>query len=122
VHAVPLLPEQVLVTLPAGTLVLVMTHDHAEDHAIVDAALRMTEPRLGMIGLIGSSAKWTRMRQRLLADGLAESDVERVVTPIGLPGVGGKDPAVIAVSIAADLLQRIHAVVGQAPAARHVED
>ena len=122
VHSVPLLPEQVLVTLPPGTHVLVMTHDHAEDHAIVDAALRMTEPRLGTIGLIGSSAKWTRMRQRLLGDGLTEADVDRVVTPIGLPGVGGKDPAVIAVSVAADLVQRMHAAVGPAPAARHSEE
>ena len=67
-------------------------------------------------------AKWSRMRQRLLDDGLAEGDVERVVTPIGLAGVGGKDPAVIAVSVAADLVRRIHAAAGPAPAARHVED
>lgn len=112
-HSVPLLPEEVLVTLPPGAHVFVMTHDHAEDAAIVDAALRT--PGLGSIGLIGSSAKWTRLRQRLLTDGLTEADVERVVTPIGLPGVGGKDPAVIAVSVAADLLVRLgaHTVLGR---------
>jgi xanthine dehydrogenase accessory factor len=38
--------------------VLVMTHDHAEDAALIDAALRTDH--LGSIGLIGSSAKWTR--------------------------------------------------------------
>ena len=107
VHAAPVLPEAVLVTLPAGAHVLVMTHDHAEDAAIVDAALRT--PGLGSIGLIGSSAKWTRLRRRLLADGLSEGDVARVTTPIGLPELTGKDPAVIAVSVAADLLVRLTA-------------
>jgi xanthine dehydrogenase accessory factor len=104
-HAVPLLPEEVLVTLPAGAHVVVMTHDHAEDAAIIDAALRT--PGLGSVGLIGSSAKWARLRRVLLADGLSEEEVARVVTPIGLPGLAGKDPAVIAVSVAADLLVRV---------------
>ena len=113
VHAVPLLPEEVLVTLPPGAHVLVMTHDHAEDAAIVDAALRT--PGLGSIGLIGSSAKWARLRRRLLEDGLTEDDVARVTTPIGLPGLPGKDPAVIAVSVVADLLVRLAA---QVPATR----
>lgn len=104
-HPVPVLPELVLGGLPAGSHVLVMTHDHAEDHAIVDAALR-TEG-LATIGLIGSSAKWARFRSRLLTDGgFTETDLERVTIPIGLPQIGGKEPAVIAVSVAADLLQR----------------
>jgi xanthine dehydrogenase accessory factor len=106
-HAVPVLPELVLAELPPGTHVLVMTHDHAEDAAIVDAALR--NPGLGTIGLIGSSAKWARLRRRLVENGLTTQDVGRVVTPIGLPGLAGKDPAVIAVSVAADLLVRFHA-------------
>ena len=107
-HAIPVLPELVLATLPRGAHVLVMTHDHAEDAAIVDAALRT--PGLATVGLIGSSAKWARLRRRLLDAGLTEEDLARVVTPIGLPGlaVGGaaKDPAAIAVSVAADLLLR----------------
>ncbi|MCA1781322.1 MAG: xanthine dehydrogenase accessory protein XdhC [Intrasporangiaceae bacterium] len=112
-HSVPLLPEEVLVTLPTGAHLFVMTHDHAEDAAIVDAALRT--PGLGSIGLIGSSAKWARLRRRLLEDGLSEEDVDRVTTPIGMPGLPGKDPAVIAVSVAADLLARLaaHTLVGR---------
>ncbi len=80
-----------------------MTHDHAEDAALVDAALRT--PHLGSIGLIGSSAKWTRFRAKLLAEGHHEDDVARVVTPIGIPELRGKQPAVIAVGVAAALLQ-----------------
>ena len=101
-HHVPVIPELVLGELPPGTRVLVLTHDHAEDLAIIDAALRCDH--LGAIGLIGSSAKWARFRSQLLASFPAEV-VERVETPIGLPGVTtSKDPAAIAVSVAAALL------------------
>ena len=103
-HHVPVLPELVLGELPTGTHVLVMTHDHAEDAALVDAALRTTH--LGSIGLIGSSAKWTRFRAKLLAEGHAADALARITTPIGVSGLTGKQPAVIAVAAAADLLRR----------------
>ncbi len=106
-HAIPVLPELVLATLPPGAHVLVMTHDHAEDAAVVDAALRTDG--LATIGLIGSTPKWARLRKRLLEGGLGEDDVARVITPIGLPGLPGKDPATLAVSVAADLLVRFAA-------------
>ncbi|HEY3535617.1 MAG TPA: XdhC family protein, partial [Pedococcus sp.] len=85
------------------THVLVMTHDHAEDVALLDAALRAGH--LGPVGVIGSSAKWARFRKTLLADGHDPAAVDSIVTPIGLPSLAGKDPATIAVSVAAALLQ-----------------
>ena len=103
VHHEAVLPELVLAELPAGCHVLVMTHDHAEDLAILDAALRTSH--LGPVGLIGSSAKWSRFRSTLLADGHDAAAVDRIVTPIGLPSLAAKDPATIAVSVAAALLQ-----------------
>lgn len=103
VHHEAVLPELVLAELPAGTHVLVMTHDHAEDLALLDAALRA--PHLGPIGLIGSSAKWARFRSTLLHDGHDAEAVDRIVTPIGLPSPAGKEPATIAVSVAAALLR-----------------
>ena len=100
VHHVPVLPELVLAELPRGTHVLVLTHDHAEDLAICDAALRCDH--LGPIGLIGSSAKWARFRTQLSEAGLDPSPIR---TPIGLAGVTtSKEPAAIAVSVAAELL------------------
>lgn len=104
----PVAPESVLGDLPAGAHLLVLTHDHAEDLAIVDAALR--RPGWGSVGLIGSAAKWARFRQRLLREGHAARLVDGVQCPIGVPEVGGKEPAVIAVSVAADLLRRAPAV------------
>jgi xanthine dehydrogenase accessory factor len=103
VHQVPVLPELVLAELPPGTHVLVLTHDHAEDLAICDAAIRAQH--LGPIGLIGSSAKWARFRSQLLSAGHAPETVDRIRTPIGQPGITtSKEPAAIAVSVAAELL------------------
>src|SRR4051812_43654471 len=102
VHHAPV-PELVLGQVPRGTHVLVMTHDHAEDAALCDAALRCGH--LGSIGLIGSSAKWARFRKTLAAEGHSEAELRRIHTPIGLPELTGKDPATIAVSVAADLVR-----------------
>ena len=104
VHQVPVLPELVLGELPHGTHVLVMTHDHAEDMALCDAALRASH--LASIGLIGSSAKWARFQRRLADDGHSAEALERITTPIGIGTLTGKDPATIAVSVAAALLER----------------
>ncbi|MER7397859.1 xanthine dehydrogenase accessory protein XdhC [Streptomyces sp. NPDC000151] len=104
VHHTPLLPEEVLAELAPGTHILIMTHDHAEDAALCDAALRTTG--LGSIGLIGSAAKWARFRKRLSTEGgHDDATIDRIKTPIGLPEISGKEPATIAVSVAADLLR-----------------
>jgi xanthine dehydrogenase accessory factor len=104
VHHIPVLPEIALGELPPGAHVLIMTHDHAEDVALCDAVLRHGE--FGSIGLIGSAAKWARFRRRLVEEGGHDPQaLERITTPIGLPDITGKEPATIAVSVAADLLR-----------------
>ena len=68
-----------------------MTHDHAEDAAICDAALRCGH--LGSIGLIGSSAKWRRFEAILRPRGPRRPEaVARITTPIGLPEPGRQGP------------------------------
>lgn len=101
VHHVPVLPELVLAELPPGAHVLIMTHDHAENAALCDAALRTQQ--LGSIGLIGSAGKWARFRRKLADEGHSAEAIARITTPIGLPGIPGKDPSTIAVSVAAAL-------------------
>jgi xanthine dehydrogenase accessory factor len=103
-----LLGEQVLEQLPTGAHVVIMTHDHAEDYALCDAVLRLSQP-LGSIGLIGSSVKWTRFQAQLAAAGHSPAAIGRITCPIGQPGITGKDPAVIAVAVAAALLQKLPA-------------
>lgn len=102
VHHSPV-PELSLGSVPAGTHALVMTHDHAEDFALCDAALR--SPHLASIGLIGSAAKWARFRSGLTVEGHDEAALGRIRSPIGQPGLPGKEPATIAVAVAADLLR-----------------
>lgn len=96
-HHTPLLPEQVLEHLPHGTHILITTHDHAEDAALCDAALRT--PHLATIGLIGSTAKWARFRTRLTTEGGHHpTTLNRIKTPIGHPHITGKHPATIALA------------------------
>ena len=105
-----LLGEQVLEQLPRGAHVVIMTHDHAEDLALCDAALRAGQA-LGGIGLIGSSVKWTRFQAQLAELGHGPAAIARITCPIGLPGITGKDPAIIAVAVAAELLRNLPARV-----------
>jgi xanthine dehydrogenase accessory factor len=95
-------PDVVARDLPADAHVLVMTHDHAEDLAVLDVCLRRDD--LGFVGLIGSASKWRTFTAQLTALGHDEATLARVTTPIGLPGVPGKSPAAIAVATAAQLL------------------
>ena len=108
VHHAPV-PELVLGAVPGGTHVFVMTHDHAEDFAICDAALRCAH--LGPVGLIGSAAKWSRFRSGLLVEGHDAAAVDAITCPIGDPAIAGKEPAVVALSVASALLRRVAPVV-----------
>lgn len=103
-------PEMVLAELPTHAHVLVMTHDHAEDLVLCEAALRRGD--LGSVGVIGSAAKWARFRKRLLEAGHSEAAVATITSPIGLPDLTAKQPAVIAISVAAALVSQLQLGVG----------
>jgi len=111
VHHLPV-PESALAELPPGAHVLVMTHDHVEDLAIVESALRT--PGLGSIGLIGSGGKWARFRRKLEEVGHPADVIDRITTPIGTPDLTGKEPATIAVSVAAELLHTVERAAASA--------
>ena len=93
-------------TLAAGSHVLIMSFSHAEDLDIVAACLARQRERqdLGFIGLIGSRTKWASFQSRLRARGFADPELAQVTCPIGLPGITGKAPAVIAAAVVAQLL------------------
>lgn len=92
--------------LAGGSRVLIMSFSHAEDLDIVAACLRRQRERqdLPFIGLIGSRTKWASFRSRLRERGFSEAELERITCPIGLPGIVGKQPGVIAASVVAQLL------------------
>lgn len=97
-------PTDLVPSLPAGCHCLVMTHSHETDFELIKALLARGD--LGSVGLIGSKTKWARFRKRLVEVGIPEAAIARVECPIGLPGLAGKRPAEIAISVAAQLLQR----------------
>ncbi|MCC4598127.1 xanthine dehydrogenase accessory protein XdhC [Xanthomonas campestris pv. phormiicola] len=95
---------------PADAMLLILTHDHALDYALTAAAL---SGDAGFVGLIGSASKRARFLSRLRHDGLGEAAQARLTCPIGLPGIEGKAPAVIALAVVAQLLLRASALDAQ---------
>ena len=88
--------------------VLIMSFSHAQDLDVVAACLQRLRVRddLPFIGLIGSATKWATFQRRLAERGFSQQEMQRVTCPIGLPGISGKQPEVIAVSVAAQLLEQ----------------
>ncbi|MBH9575688.1 xanthine dehydrogenase accessory protein XdhC [Inhella proteolytica] len=105
-HITPLcsegLPHELAAT-PAGAGVLILTHSHDLDLALTEAALARDD--LPWVGLIGSATKRARFLHRLESKGLRPEQLARLCCPIGLPGIAGKEPEVIAVAVVAQLLQ-----------------
>lgn len=87
---------------PEGGFAIIMTHDHGLDLNILDALLRLGH--LPYVGLIGSATKRARFEHRLKTLGHLDSVAKSFACPIGIPGILSKEPAVIAASVAADLL------------------
>ena len=93
--------------LLSQTHVLIMSFSHAEDLDIVARCLLRQRSRgeLSSVGLIGSETKWATFQNRLRERGFTQEELDTVECPIGLPGIEGKEPEVIALSVAARLLQ-----------------
>ncbi|OJX32516.1 MAG: xanthine dehydrogenase accessory protein XdhC [Burkholderiales bacterium 68-12] len=87
--------------------VLIMSFSHAEDLDVLAACLlrQRAQGDLPYIGMIGSRTKWATFRRRLQERGFAPDELAHVTCPIGVPGIAGKEPEVIAVGVAAQLLQ-----------------
>ena len=88
---------------PAGAFYLVLTHSHDLDQAITAAILRRAD--FGFLGLIGSATKRARFLHRFQARGVPAESLARLTCPIGLPGIAGKQPELIALAVVAQLLQ-----------------
>ncbi len=94
-------------SLAPGSHVLIMSFSHAEDLDIVAACLQRQRQQhdLPFIGLIGSRTKWAAFSSRLRARGFGDAELAQVHCPIGVAGIQDKRPAVIAVAVAAQLMQ-----------------
>jgi xanthine dehydrogenase accessory factor len=95
-------PVAEIAAAPAGAFILIMTHSHALDLDLVAEALR--QRHFPYIGLIGSGTKKARFVSRLRTAGFDDATIGQMTCPIGIAGLKGKEPAVIAASVAAQLL------------------
>ena len=104
-HSEPV--QGAVASLAPGSRVLIMSFSHAEDLDVLALCLTRQRQRgdLPYIGLIGSKTKWATFRHRLEARGFSAEELAHVTCPIGVPGIEGKEPEVIAVAVAAQLLQ-----------------
>ena len=94
--------------LPAGSWVVIMTHDHQLDFELAEKALK--HPDLPYVGMIGSQTKAKRFVHRLQSKGISDGQLSRFVTPIGLSDIPGKLPVEVAVSVSAQIIRRLHGV------------
>jgi xanthine dehydrogenase accessory factor len=97
-------PEALAERAPPGTSFLVMTHSHALDQRLAEAILKRPDFHDDWFGLIGSNTKRKQFEHRLRERGIDRARLDAMVCPIGVPGIEGKAPAVIAVAVAAQLL------------------
>ena len=96
-------PFALIASMPADTYYLVMTHSHALDLALCEAVLQRRD--FAYLGLIGSGPKRRRFEQHLRDEGLTDADLARLTCPVGIGGIRSKEPAAIAIAVAAQLLQ-----------------
>jgi len=127
--------DQVVVAWPEGALarvrpdretaIVVLTHDDKLDVPALKGALAAGA---FYVGALGSRRNQARRRERLLEEGVAEDQIERIAGPAGLD-IGAETPVETALSIMAEILARragraggalkhaagrIHVEVGQA--------
>ena len=95
--------EACIEAAPAETLFAIFTHSHDLDYRLTKAVLARGD--FAYLGLIGSRTKRARFDSRLRTDGFGDADLARLTCPIGISSLKSKAPAVIAVALAAELLQ-----------------
>jgi xanthine dehydrogenase accessory factor len=94
-------PTMIAAHAPIDAFHLVITHSHALDQAICHTVL--AGEGFARLGLIGSKTKNARFRSRLGKAGVSDDMLARLICPIGIELVTGKQPARVAISIAAQL-------------------
>ena len=97
-------PPQLVAGAVPGSLYIVMTHSHQLDEDICFEVLSRGD--FSWLGLIGSATKRRRFAHRLEQRGIESSKLDALVCPIGLSSIRGKQPATIALSLAAQLMAK----------------
>ena len=96
-------PEAEIDAAAAASYFLVMTHDHSLDQRLSEQILLRDD--FAYFGLIGSLSKRRNFETRMQRRGINPQKFERMTCPIGIDGIHSKQPAQIAISVAAEILQ-----------------
>ncbi len=96
-------PNDAVGLAPDDAFHVVMSYSHALDLEICHAVLK--RGRFRYLGLIGSKTKRARFLKRLGKLGVSEVDLSRLTCPLGAGGASSKEPGVIAISLAVEILQ-----------------
>lgn len=91
------------VGVDARTAVVLLTHDPKLDDPALEVALKTS---CFYIGALGSTRTHAKRVERLTAAGFGPDDIARIHGPVGL-NIGAAGPAEIAVSILAEMIQRL---------------
>ncbi len=98
-------PQEIAALAPPGAFHLVLTYSHEIDFDLCKALL--VNNRFGYLGLIGSKTKRARFVKRLGEGGIGQQALSQLTCPIGIGDIKDKQPASIAVSVAAQLQQKL---------------
>jgi xanthine dehydrogenase accessory factor len=96
-------PEEAIADAPPGAYFLVMTHSHALDERLAERILQRGD--YAYFGLIGSQPKRRAFEKRLAHRGMPAERLATMTCPIGIAGIKGKEPGIIAIAVAAQVLQ-----------------
>lgn len=117
-------PIAEMASLGQGAWAVILTHNHQLDYELVETALKLGQ--LSFLGMIGSDTKAARFRTRLESRGFSQQQINQLVSPIGELNIAGKRPIEVAVSISAQLINRLncHNIANQKvnPVAQHIEE
>lgn len=104
-HVVNEWPDEALADMTIGhrDAVITLTHDPKLDDPALETAL---QSQAFYIGALGSRRTHAKRVDRLIATGFTDDDIARISAPVGL-NIGGRSPAEIALSIAADIVQAL---------------
>ena len=106
---------EVAACLEPGDFVLIASHSHELDYRLAEVILRLGAVRF--CGMVGSRRKVAEALEILAAMGLSEAQIGGLTAPLGVPGLHGKAPEVIALSAAAQVMGMVLADEAAASAA-----
>ena len=96
-------PESEVDAAGENACFLVMTHDHSLDQLLAEQILKRDD--FAYFGLIGSQSKRRMFETRMARRGIDAEKFKRMTCPIGIDGIHSKQPALIAISVAAQIMQ-----------------